>query len=306
MFRFIYQRVNPHLRAFSIVARQNFTQKNARRNFAYLTTGGSTTLALSLFGSSSKEKVVKAGNENSPEMLMREADAFYDNYMIDNCWGVLRRFERTTNPEILWRIARILAEKAKITLNKEEKRTLFLEALEYAEKALKNEEAPGCFGAHKWYAIIINYVGEIEGTKSQIKKSYDMKVHLERALELNPRDATTWHILGVWHFTFADMSGVTRLAAKTIFGTPPSSTYEEALRHFEHAESLQPGFYKDNSFYLGETYDRLGKKEKALEFYKKAFYAPIISVDDKDAHEKALGRLKKYGFDEKKLIEGQQ
>uniref|UniRef100_A0AC34GGB1 Uncharacterized protein n=1 Tax=Panagrolaimus sp. ES5 TaxID=591445 RepID=A0AC34GGB1_9BILA len=166
MFRFIYQRVSPQFRAFTILARQNFTQKNARRNFAFLSTGGSTTLALSLFGSSStKEKNVKAGKENSPELLMREADAFYDNYMIDNCWGVLRRFERTTNPEILWRIARVLAEKAKITLNKEEKRTLFLEALEYAEKAIKNEEAPGCFGAHKWFAIINNYVGEIEGTK---------------------------------------------------------------------------------------------------------------------------------------------
>ena len=215
--------------------------------------------------------------------MIREADAFYDNYMIDNCWGILRRyvffcyvsqilmvisffrFERTTNPELLWRLARVLTEKAKITQNKEEKKTILLEALEYAEKALKNEEAPGSFGAHKWYAIIINYVGELEGSKSQIKKSYDMKVHLERALEINSMDATTWHILGVWHFTFADMPSYTRLAAKAIFGTPPSSTYDEALRHFERAEAIQPGFYKSNSFYLGESYDRLGQKEKALE-----------------------------------------
>jgi tetratricopeptide (TPR) repeat protein len=301
MFRSIYQRINPHLRAFTILARQNFTQKNTRRNFAYFT-GGSTTLALGFFGSNTKEKDVKAGKEPSPEMLIREADAYYDNYMIDNCWGVLRRFERTTQPELLWRLARVLAEKAKIAQNKEEKKTLFDEALEYAEKAIKNEEAPGCFGAHKWYAIIVNYVGELEGTKAQIKRSYDIKVHLERALEIYGRDATTWHILGVWHFTFADMPSYTRLAAKAIFGTPPSSTYEEALRHFERAEALQPGFYKANSFYLGESHDRLGNKEKALEFYKKAFYAPIISVDDREAHEKALGKLKKYGFDEKKLL----
>lgn len=162
-------------------------------------------------------------------------------------------------------MARILAEKAKITKDKEEKKTLFLEALEYAEKAISNEPVSGSFGAHKWYAIIINYVGELEGTKSQIKRSYDMKVHLERALEINPLDATTWHILGVWHFTFADMPGYQRLAAKAIFGTPPSSTYEEALRHFEKAEAIQPGFYKANNVYLGEVYDRLGQKDKAIE-----------------------------------------
>lgn len=219
-------------------------------------------LGLSLFGSN--EKII-ASTEPNLEMVMREADAFYDNYMIDNCWGILRRFERTKHPELLWRLARVLTEKAKITTNKEEKQTLLMEALEYAQKAIENEPPIGSFGAHKWYAIIINYVGELEGTKSQIKKSYDMKIHLERALEINSMDATTWHILGVWHFTFADMPTYQRYAAKAIFGTPPSSTYEEALRHFERAEAIQPGFYKSNNFYLGEVYDRLGQKDKALE-----------------------------------------
>lgn len=46
------------------------------------------------------------------------------------------------------------------------------------------------------YAIILNYVAELEGTKAQIQKSYDVKKHLERALEINSLDATTWHILG--------------------------------------------------------------------------------------------------------------
>jgi len=269
-----------------------------RRNAAFFT-GGTTTFALSLFGGGDKPK---PGSEPSIELVIREADAFYDNYMIDNCWAVLRRFERTTNAELLWRLARVLAEKAKITKDKEERKTLFYEALEYAEKALSNEPVAGSFGAHKWYAIIINYVGELEGTKAHIKRSYDMKVHLERALEINPLDATTWHILGVWHFSFADMPSYQRLAAKAIFGTPPSSTYEEALRHFEKAEAIQPGFYKANNFYLGEAYDRLGQKEKAIENYKKAFYGAVVTKDDHDAHEKATNRLKKYGYDEKKLL----
>jgi hypothetical protein len=34
--------------------------------------------------------------------------------------------------------------------NPEEKKRLFHEAFEYAEKALKSEEGEGSFGAHKW------------------------------------------------------------------------------------------------------------------------------------------------------------
>uniref|UniRef100_A0AC34QZK1 Regulator of microtubule dynamics protein 1 n=1 Tax=Panagrolaimus sp. JU765 TaxID=591449 RepID=A0AC34QZK1_9BILA len=303
--RIFTQRFASTFRIFGATFQRKFAQGansglKIGRNVAFFT-GGSTTFALSLFGSSSDK--LKPGTEPSLELTLREADAFYESYMIDNCWGILRRFERTSNPELLWRLARVLTEKAKLTANKEEKKTLLLEALEYAEKALANETATGCFGAHKWYAIIINYVGELEGTKSQIRRSYDMKVHLERALEINPLDATTWHILGVWHFTFADMPTYQRLAAKAIFGTPPSSTYEEALRHFERAETIQPGFYKANNFYLGEVYDRMGQKDKAIEHYKKAFHGPIITKDDHDSHEKALNRLKKFGFDEKKLLD---
>lgn len=85
----------------------------------------------------------------------------------------------------------------------------------------------------------MNYASECQGTKAQLTKSYDVKTHLERALEINPTDATTWMILGMWHFAFADMASYTRLAARAIYATPPSSTYEEALHHFERAEAIQ-------------------------------------------------------------------
>jgi hypothetical protein len=48
------------------------------------------------------------------------------------------------------------------------------------------------------YAITLNYVSELEGKKAQIAKAMEVKSHLERALELNPLDATTWHILGMF------------------------------------------------------------------------------------------------------------
>lgn len=45
-------------------------------------------------------------------------------------------------------------------------------------------------------------------------------------------------IIGVWHFTFADMSPFIYMIAKTIYAKPPCSNYEEALRHFQKAEAI--------------------------------------------------------------------
>jgi tetratricopeptide (TPR) repeat protein len=275
-----------------------------RRAIAFGTGGSATSIAFSLFGAAKEQ--TKSDDSTTPKdygiiSALREADSFYDKYMIDNAYSVLRKYRTRDDPEILWRLARVICEQAKQCKNAEEKKRLFYESLEMAEKALKSAGAQGSFAAHKWYAIILDYVGAQEGTKSRIQKSYDVKSHLERALELNPRDATTWHILGIWHFSFADLPTYQRLAAKAIFGTPPSSNYEEALRHFERAEAISPNFYITNNYYLGLTYERLGQKEKAIEEYKKVFYAPLLTLDDGESHKKAIERLRKLGVNQENL-----
>uniref|UniRef100_A0A1I7WTM2 Regulator of microtubule dynamics protein 1 n=1 Tax=Heterorhabditis bacteriophora TaxID=37862 RepID=A0A1I7WTM2_HETBA len=97
---------------------------------------------------------------------------------------------------------------------------------------------------------------------------------------------------GVWHFSFADMSYATRLVAKTIFGSPPTSTYEQALHYFLRAEQISVGFYSTNTYYIGEVYDRLGKKDDAIEHYRKSFMMPVISADDEVIHQKVKRRFK--------------
>uniref|UniRef100_A0A0N5A5G4 Regulator of microtubule dynamics protein 1 n=1 Tax=Parastrongyloides trichosuri TaxID=131310 RepID=A0A0N5A5G4_PARTI len=236
------------------------------------------------------------------QLIIREADALYDNYLIDNAYAILRKHVHGTNPELLWRLARVLCEKGKMSKDKEERKKFFMEAYNVCKKALDNEPVEGSFGSHKWMAIILDYVGEIEGTKSRIQKSYDIKEHLNRALEIDPLDATTWYILGVWHFSFADMPSYQYYVAKAIFETPPSSTYEEALNYFEKAETIQPGFYSKNTYSLAECYERLGRNDEARMYYIKAFKMPVITVDDKDVHEKALKKLKSLGVKEQELL----
>ncbi|KAK6047882.1 hypothetical protein COOONC_14613 [Cooperia oncophora] len=142
--------------------------------------GLSSSFALSFFSSASQPKVdVDESKPKNFDIIVREADALYDSYLIDNAYSILKR-----------------------------------------------------------YAILLDYIGEIEGNKSRLLKSYEVKEHLERALQICSSDATTWHILGVWHFSFADMGYATRLVAKAVFATPPSSTYEQALHYFLKAEEI--------------------------------------------------------------------
>ncbi|KAI1730041.1 regulator of microtubule dynamics protein 1 [Ditylenchus destructor] len=253
------------------------THARVRRAFLYTfsrigagsATFGTPVLALSFFGSAKPAPDVMAGDPTKDlvtDTVIREADILYDAYLLDRLHDLLKQYRSTTNPELLWRLAR--------------------EALNVA--------------LHKWYAIILNYWSEFQGSKAQIESAQEVKTHFERALQLNSLDATTWHLLGIWHFHVADLSYVSRLAAKAFYGTPPSSTYKEALRHFQKAEQIQPNFYSANQYYMGLCLERIkfnNIDKQALECYKRAFLAPVLSKDDIDTQKKASDRLMLgYGF----------
>ena len=268
--------------------------------------GGTTLLSLSLFGKKSEPGHQQKQQQLGPDidMIIRESDLLYGAYLIDNVYNLLRRHRSSENPELLWRLARVLCEQGKMSKNPEEKKRLFHEAFEYAEKALKSEGGEGSFGAHKWYAIILNYVAGLEGSKAQLAKSREVKAHWERALEINPLDATTWHLLGLWHFEFANLPSYQRWGASLLYSKPPDTSFEEALRHFERAEAISPNFYSANNYYLGLTYEKLNRLQEAKEQLIKAFQAPVISVDDKEIHDKAFEHLRtqKYKINESELM----
>ena len=88
----------------------------------------------------------------------------------------------------------------------------------------------------QWKGILLSDVGDYEGSKKKIQNAYIIRDEFVKASELNPNDALCYFLLGEWCYTVSDMSWMLRQAAKAIFGTPPSSTFEEALKHFLKAE----------------------------------------------------------------------
>jgi tetratricopeptide (TPR) repeat protein len=162
------------------------------------------------------------------------------------------------NAELLWRLARASRLMVlDVRTNSDDKKRLAYDCLKYAKEAVKADD--GNWAAHKWLAIGYKVVGDYEGTKSKIQNAYVIRDEFRRALELNPTDATTTCLLGQWCFYFADMPWYERQIAGTLFASPPTSTFEEALAFFHKAEKLSPGFYKTNKMYLAKSYSRLGQ-----------------------------------------------
>lgn len=184
---------------------------------------------------------------------------------------------------LLARKARLLYKKALETpgIGPVDKQVFIYAAFRCVEQALELNDQD--WFVHKWFAIVITSIGDYEGNKKKLENAYLIKDHLLRSLELNPTDPTTYHALGTWYFTFADMGWVMRNLAAAIFATPPKGTYEEALECFLRAEEISPGFYLKNNLYIVKTYLGLGNKERAMHWKALGEQMPVTNEDDRAA-----------------------
>ncbi|XP_048794674.1 regulator of microtubule dynamics protein 1 [Lagopus muta] len=222
--------------------------------------------------------------------VIEQADYLYGSGETEKLYRLLVQHKNSEDAELLWRLARASRDLAQLSITSaEEKRQLAYDSLEYAKRALEKNEANSA--AHKWYAICLSDVGDYEGIKVKIGNAFIIKEHFERAFELNPKDATSVHLIGVWCYSFAELPWYQRKIAAMLFATPPTSTYEEALRYFHMAEEADPSFYSKNLLYLGKTYLKLNNKKMALLWLSKAKDYPAHTEEDKQVQKEALELL---------------
>ncbi|XP_055287895.1 regulator of microtubule dynamics protein 1 isoform X2 [Moschus berezovskii] len=201
------------------------------------------------------------------EEILEQADYLYESGETGKLYQLLTQYKESEDAELLWRLARASRDVAQLSgTSEEEKKFLVYEALEYAKRALEKNESS--FAAHK------------------------------KAIELNPKDATSIHLMGIWCYTFAEMPWYQRRIAKVLFATPPSSTYEEALGYFHRAEQVDPNFYSKNLLLLGKTYLKLQNKKLAAFWLTKAKDYPAHTEEDKQIQTEAAQLL--TGFSDKK------
>ncbi|NXA66400.1 RMD1 protein, partial [Mohoua ochrocephala] len=219
------------------------------------------------------------------EDVIEQADYLYGSGETEKLYRLLVQHKNSDDAELLWRLARSSRDLAQLgSTSAEEKKQLTYDSLEYAKKALEKNESN--FAAHKWYGICLSDVGDYEGIKTKIGNAIIIKEHFQRAVELNPKDATTIHLIGIWCYSFAEMPWYQRKIAATLFATPPTSTFQEHaanshLKLFACLYAADPNFYSKNLLFLGKTYLKLNNKKMALLWLSKAKEYPAQTEEDK-------------------------
>lgn len=193
---------------------------------------------------------------------------------------------------ILWRLTRAAYDVANLNATPaDEKKQLIYYAHEIIQKGLALTEDSA--EVHNWFGIILSSVGDYEGSKVAIANSYKIKSHWEKAIELNPNKAVTYHLLGRWCIAIADLSWLERKAAAVLFGSPPESSYQEALDFLLKYENLDPLGWKKNVFLIAQVYYKMKDWANAKEWTQKALDLPIQKEEDQTVHDEAAAMMKK-------------
>ncbi len=225
--------------------------------------------------------------------MLEQADKLHDARDYQGTMTKLREAEKIepNNPEVLWRLARAYFDIAdqQPGVSEVQKANLY-PGFEYAKKCV--ELAPEVAGGHQYYAILIGQIGELEGTKQKITNSYAVREHTEKAIALDPKEDSNYHVMGRWHFELADLSWAERQVASLIYATPPKASFEEAEQYFQKAHQLKPKEIR-HLLWLGKTQLKLKKKDQAKKNLQLALEIPAQSDSDKVMQKEAADLLKK-------------
>ncbi|KFR10542.1 Regulator of microtubule dynamics protein 2 [Opisthocomus hoazin] len=181
--------------------------------------------------------------------------------------------------DFLWRVARAYGDLFEITTDAEEKR-------KYVTDALVKFSNPRNFHPNKWehlFAVMCGYMSQFDSVQNKIRNGYLFKEHLDKAIELKPQDPFLYYLNGRWCYSVAQLSWIEKKVAAALFGTPPTSTVEEALQYFLKAEEMRPGYSKYNYVYLAKCYKDLGQKNNALKYCDSALSILSVTNEDKEA-----------------------
>ena len=169
-----------------------------------------------------------------PQSLERDLDAL-----------LAVQSQQSSDPGFLLKLANTYFDMGSDLLTDDEKRIMaYEEAARLAQRALELKEADA--GAHFLYAAALGKAADLKGVTASLLSLEEMRVHLTRALELQPNHVPSIHMAGMMLEELPRFMG----------GNP-----EAALEYLERAVSLDPT-YTHARLNLAKMY--LKRKKPAL------------------------------------------
>jgi tetratricopeptide (TPR) repeat protein len=211
--------------------------------------------------------------------LIKRGDAF-DRKLQDTaalqCYLPAERLQ-PENAALLASIARQYRHLMSDAATREEKLRLGGIALDYSRRAAAC--GPNDSEAQIALGITCGKMLPFQGKKEQVAASGSIKESADKALALDPRNDTAWHILGRWHRVLADLNPVKRALGSLIYGKLPASTNEAAVACFEKAIAINPNRLM-HYVELGRTYAQMGRNDDARRLIAKGLAMPDVEKDD--------------------------
>lgn len=229
----------------------------------------------------------------SVDDLVGKGKAFEQKFQANDALPLYLAAEKLEpkNPELLVRIARQYRWLMTDASAKEEKLRLGHLALDYSVRAAA--AGPQDSDAQLAAAITLGKMLPDLPAKEQIAASPRIKESADKALQLDPKNDTAWHVLGRWNRVLADVNIVKRALASVLYGNLPKGSNEEAERDIKKAIELNPNRLI-NYIELGRIYAQMGRKEEAREFINKGLAMPDTEKkDDPEAKERGRETLAK-------------
>jgi Tfp pilus assembly protein PilF len=195
--------------------------------------------------------------------------------------------------EAAWKLARAYVDVGEKLPDKQQRRSHYENAHKYASKAV--EINPDGAKGHLFLSIAIGRVALDAGAKERVKLSKEVKSEVDKALAIDPKDDSAWHVLGRWHRRLSTLSWIEKKFANIFLGgVPKEASMENAVECFKKAIQLKPS-HINHHLELAITYEKIGEKGLAVKEYRKVLELPIGDADDEDHKKEAEKRLKKMG-----------
>jgi tetratricopeptide (TPR) repeat protein len=215
--------------------------------------------------SQGKDELIKAGDELYGQLRTEEALHVYEQAY------VLAPRDSGT----LTRLIRAYSDLGWLHLHKDStSESFYLHAIAFADSLL--ELYPNLPESHFWFALANGSMIPFKSTSEKISIGKIVRMHAERALELDSTFAYAYILLAIFEREGAKLSWFEHMIARIVFGGDLKGSYDKSIDLLQKALKYDP-----NNMYayfeLSRTYDAMDEKQDAIAALEKATALPVHS-----------------------------
>lgn len=199
--------------------------------------------------------------------------------------------EQPGDYEASWMLSRVLIDIGNREQDKGRRKSLYADAVAGARAAVAAD--PDDTWGHHYLAAAVGKLALTEGGKKKIELSKEVREQALLAIECDPRNDKSHHILGRWNREVATLSPILKLAAKVVYGgVPKGASKEKAVEHFQRAIELNPE-HVNHHLELGATYMKMQRYDDAITEFQTVAGLQNKDPNDPDYKREAARLLEK-------------